>query len=200
MSLFRTYVLCQPVDDIESLPHHVFVGFVPCGMCCVQRFTANYVAYSKTNDSGEPLVTGTVFRRRAASGSRFGWHVRGTATMSAAGGTQVMTATVVDDQGIVQVHDDTQLESERELISTKCANNDRFPSLASVGDAIEAGHEIDEAAMIATVGKGACEGDQWTRFLVQVGQVPFVVCWTSGFADVQVAGQDFYAGTCPPSV
>ena len=169
-------------------------------MCCVQRFTANYVAYSKTNDSGEPLVTGTVFRRRAASGSRFGWHVRGMATMSAAGGTQVMTATVVDDQGIVQVHDDTQLESERELISTRCANNDRFPSLASVGDAIEAGHEIDEAAMIATVGKGACEGDQWTRFLVQVGQVPFVVCWTSGFADVQVAGQDFYAGMCPPSV
>lgn len=113
--------------------------------------------------------------------------------MSAAGGTQVMTATVVNDQGVVQVHDKTELAEEQDAVATRCAAQDKFPSLASVGDALAAGSEVDEAGMLATVGGGACEGAQWTRYMVRVGAVPFVVCWTGSFEDVQVVGEDFYA-------
>ena len=173
----------------------LLLTLLPLRVCLphVQSFSASYVAYSKTGDRTKPLVTGKFFRTPAPFTSRARWHGRGTATMAAANGAQVMTATVVDDQGVVQIHNVAERVEERELVETRCANAQRFPSLAAVGDALADAVAIDETAMMATVGGGACEGSHWTRYLVKVGETPFVVCWQGAYHDVTVAGKDFYA-------
>ena len=161
--------------------------------CCRQTFTATYTAFDKQS-SAASKVTGVLYKVRAPTGSRLQWHARGVASMSAGGGTQVRTVTVVDDQGVVQTHTAETEDAGRELVATRCADASHFPSLSSVTSSLDSATAVSEGQMREVVGGGACEGDAWTRFLVRVGQVPVVVCWQDGFKQVQVLGEEFYAG------
>ena len=147
-------------------------------------------AYNKKNTSVVEM-TGELYKVPAPSGSSLSWHSRALASMPAAGGVQTRRITVIDDQGVQQtLHVETGA-----VISTKCADDTHVASISSVVDAAHAGTAVSEEDMLAVVGGGACEGPGLSRFLVQVGSVPFVVCWAGSFDNVVVSGEDFFAGT-----
>lgn len=149
----------------------------------LQAFTATFTAYSKL---GNGTVTGVLYKAPAPHG---GWDVRAQATTAAAGGTQTTRITVVNGHGVAE----TLSSQHGGVVRTDCAQPERVPSLAAVVQATESAVVISRDDVVALVGDGACHEDGLTRVSVLLGEVPYVLCWSDGYATVQVAHAEFYA-------